>query len=144
MMSNGRRSPAPQCRRWVRSYKILMIAICSTLSACSYRAPIAIAVQTLPNQKVTLQWTRAYTAERGVLIKGIIRRSFPSYGPLWGHLHITATFIDAPQINIDTRWSGSLSGRSRRAATFSGLIETVTPDRIQSISVAYRSRPDMQ
>lgn len=112
------------------------------LTACAYGPPLAKSVEAVPNAKVTIQSVRAYTSDRGIYIRGTVRRAFPAIGPLPGHLHITAVFANTGPVEIDTGWSGSLSRRNRRVATFSALIETSSPERLQSISIAYRPGQD--
>lgn len=112
------------------------------VSGCAYGPELAVPVTYVPNDRLTIYGIRAYSADRGILVSGRVRRPGVSVGPLWGHLHIVASVQDGLPIAVDTRWSGNLSGRSYRSASFSTLIRTSMPDRVEAISVSYRAGSD--
>jgi hypothetical protein len=112
------------------------------VSGCAYGPELAVPVTHVPNEKLTIYGIRAHSAERGILVSGSVPRPGLSLGPLWGHLHIVASVQDGPPIAVDTRWSGNLSGRGYRSASFSTLIRTSMPDRVEAISVSYRAGSD--
>ena len=109
------------------------------LSACASKPPLATPITATTQGRVSFEKVRAYPTKDGVLIRGSVRRSFVHPHSLRGHLHVTASLTDAPPVSVDASWWRRQLNHRHRATYFSALFKNIAPDRIQSISVAYRA-----
>lgn len=116
---------------------ILGLAMAITLGGCAMGEPLAVPLSTPPAKQLSV-WS-AYTSDLGdaVLVFGLVRRPPLRTGPLWGHLHVEARFIDQrPPVWVDTRWS-TIPPRGSRSGRFSARLPIADAASIASISVAY-------
>ncbi|MEN2790316.1 hypothetical protein ABC974_11815 [Sphingomonas oligophenolica] len=81
---------------------------------------------------------KAVPVKGGLGITGEVYYSTIDYGPLSGHLHVTAHRSNGrPAIEVDTRWE-ALSPKGVGYAHFGALIRTADYHEITGIKVEYR------
>ena len=143
-MSIGDRRVGFMAARSSRQWAVLPLAAGMTLLVgCASAPPLQAGIKVVPDERMEVFWVRAYPGKEGVLVTGQVRRTGMSKPALGGHLHVTAEMEDRHQpASVDTRWTGSLSGRVRRSARFSVLVPAVPADRLRSIRVEYRAGRD--
>ena len=144
-MSMGDRRVGLTVARSSRQWAVLPLAAGTALLAgCASAPPLQAHIKVVPEERLEIFWVRAYPAEEGILVTGQVRRAGISKPALGEHLHVTAEMEDRHQpASVDTRWTGSLSGRVRRSDRFSVLVPVVPVDRLRSILVEYRAGRDV-
>lgn len=138
-LESGRSStPQARWRNWARSAPLVLV-LASAGCAKSILLPRPITAES--TAKLSFSGVRTYASAKGVLVTGRVYRPRLLIGPLWGHIHIVATFADGRPVSVDTRWSGSLS-KGSHSAWFAATIPTTSPDRLTAITVSYRPKRD--
>ncbi|MBN8849234.1 MULTISPECIES: hypothetical protein [unclassified Sphingomonas] len=112
------------------------------LTACVGGPAVPTPIAPISTKQLRIYGVRAYLQSRGLLVMGQVRRPPLDLGPLWGHLHVTASFRDGrPPLVVDTRW-GTISPRGVRSALFAAVLRTQDPGQIELVRVEYRPVSD--
>lgn len=107
------------------------------LGGCAMGEPLTIPLSAPPTRQLSV-WA-AHVSDLGdeVLVYGLVRRPPLRSGPLWGHLHVEARFVDQrPPVWVDTRWS-TIAPRGARSGRFSARLPIADAASIAAVSVAY-------
>ena len=121
---------------------IAVIASALASSACTSVPALTTPVLATQANHLTIYGAQAYSDKRGMIVRGWVRRPVLDITPLWGHLHIAASFVDnRPPLAVDARWS-TIPSRGIRSAPFFALLRTPQPAEIKSVRVEYRTERD--
>ena len=114
------------------------------LSACMRGLVLPTPVFSTSAKQLRISGARAYPDRRGVLIEGQVWRPALASYPLWGHLHVVASLGGGrPPLVVDTKWRwSSRPPRSSWFGSFSALLRTPEPARIENVRIEYRPAPD--
>lgn len=126
---------------WIKWRHVAPFVLAFAVAGCARTIPFPRPITAESTARLTFYGLRSYASTKGVRVSGSVRRPPLALGPLWGHIHVVATFADGPPVSVDTIWGGNLS-KGARSAWFSATIPTTSPDRLTTISVSYRPKRD--